>query len=133
MEYSGKNNMNSNQLRKIDALVAEHVMGWANIDVPDAKIPSLVIGVRYDMHGGVPAHWEVPSYSTNLAAAWEVVEKLTEEGYEFWVSGDGRVELYDQDDNQFHAGYSTRRTAPLAICLAALKAKGVEVPPCPEK
>lgn len=96
--------------RELDARIAERVMGW-----------------RHDEYGGydTPTGYrlpdEIPPYSTDIRAAWEVVERMgsikmdTDEGYQraapfifamqdipFW-----RLKAHD---------------AALAICQAALAA-----------
>ena len=79
----------------------------------------------------------IAEYSTNIAAAWEVVEKLRQQypltklvakphgpaawQCEFFYSSDGRLTLPACDIHLAEAD-----TAPLAICLAALKAVGHE-------
>jgi len=66
-------------------------------------------------------------YSTDIAAAWSVVEKCVSDGMVFIVKGDG---LRTGDFNPkwtVLCGNQERTdadTAPLAICLAALKAAG---------
>jgi hypothetical protein len=77
---------------------------------------------------GEPVHQELPEYSTNIAAAWEVVEK-----FEPFI----RLECYedsDVDPNPKAEGWHVDiwhdkglacvrgETAPLAVCRAALKA-----------
>ena len=81
---------------------------------------------------------QVPDYSTNIAAAWEVVGKLRKDGYGI-IFNDTRVQYrcrfwrHDGKDawNIFtwvgepDTEYTIwADTAPLAICLAALKAVG---------
>ena len=65
---------------------------------------------------------EHPSYSTNIASAWEVVEK-EEHGFSLWVSGVRSAPLCKAEiiigDNRYGC-YAN--TAPLAICRAALLA-----------
>ncbi len=71
-----------------------------------------------------------PAYSTEIAAAWQVVEKLKSQ---LWM-----LSLHDHGGGQWFAGfaehdgrYMTNReaacriadSAPLAICLAALEAR----------
>lgn len=101
--------------RELDALVAVKVMGMVFLDPenPPIHIPGVI-----------------PRYSTDIAAAWEVVEKIkatSSRGYVLdfirgeWTVGSrscgdaGEPELYDSE-----AG--TAEEAPLAICRAALKA-----------
>jgi hypothetical protein len=83
-----------------------------------------------------------PHYSSDIAAAWEVMEKMLDEGLMPAIQCLGNlVTIYgDETDNsklemaEKH-GLKTIRTVamahaetmPLAICLAALKAKGIEV------
>ncbi len=88
--------------RKIDALVAEHVMG---LDPNRAE-------------------FALDEYSTDIAAAWEVVEKMSVP-LEIIRHRDGKQ--WGVLDARFR-NTTWADTAPLAICLAALKAKGVEVP-----
>lgn len=102
-------------LRKLDSLVAEHVMGFNNIgkrDIPGSE--------TYQM-------FEYQKYSTDIAAAWDVVEKLRLDaiwlqikpnifGFKIDCCPVPGVKIETAADN-----------APLAICLAALKAKGIDV------
>ena len=106
----------------MDALIAEKVMG-------DTRKPlclsSSIIG---DNGVDFPFY---PPYSTQIASAWEVVEKMRNAG--FWLCLDSMVNLQAdhvfrcifRDGGIMHGG--EEKTAPHAICLAALKAKGVEV------
>ena len=95
--------------RELDTLVAEKVMGL-NVD-------------RSMMHNG-PSYFDPPAYSTDIAAAWLVVEKLREthdvelRGYQPYEPNNWQVVV----DSEFY----TEGTAPHAICLAALKAVGAD-------
>lgn len=87
--------------RELDALIAEKVMG-------DPLQLKMALGPRH--------------YSTDIAAAWEVVEKLRTAKYELLIctfSGKWSVDV-------LHTGKSidvaNADTAPHAICLAALNA-----------
>lgn len=69
----------------------------------------------YQPHAGYPSgHISPPHYSTDIAAAWEVIEKFPGASMrhtgKFWF-----CDLW-QDDYE----YSQAETAPLAICRAAL-------------
>lgn len=103
--------------RELDALVAEKVMGWTNI---------------LDRMGVPPNHgpWShrVPSYSTDLGAAWTVVEKLIATGHIIELSnrrsGTWKIGTWQfQTFGKLSVG-ADADTAPLAICRAALKAVG---------
>lgn len=87
-----------------------HLNGWYTTPLKFAHIPA-----------------SVPQYTTDIAAAWRVVEKLSE-GNLFIVS------VFRCPTTQ-PVGYAARfgghavvgqPTAPLAICLAALAATGVQ-------
>ena len=107
--------------RELDALIAEKVFGWTHC-APNSPYDGEVTGVFFGTgrpHGGgtIP----LPHYSTDISAAWEVVEKvglLNEYLLGCW--DDGIWVVSDVDGNW----YADAVTAPLAICLAALKAKG---------
>ena len=101
--------------REMDALVAEKVMGW----------------IRYNDSQGWPSgakhtgnrRRSYPRYSTDIAAAWEVVEKLLRDNGELVVaiqSDDHDWVCTIRDDPLNIVGYSRSPTAPLAICRAAL-------------
>lgn len=111
--------------RELDALVAEKVMGDYISD-----------------REGEPGSWRgpdftpLPQYSTDISAAWEVVEKIINHSdYVCWElssewKGDGA-----KSDYPFYARFCLGNgdktagadTAPHAICIAALKVVGVEV------
>lgn len=105
---------------ELDALIAEKVMGWSN--------------VRRDANGGTAmghAPWApewgnyVDSYSTNMAAAWEVVEKMEKRGWDGMVRvvSDGYVARFESLHGESFASVDPREgTAALAICRAALAA-----------
>lgn len=96
-------------LRQIDALVAEHVMGWADDGWPR------------DPQG--MGHENFPKYSSDISIAWEVVEKMRAD---LW-----NVTVYIQDTqgctmHKYNESYYLKADSiPLALCLAALKSKGV--------
>lgn len=104
--------MNTDQ---INALVAEKVMGWGN----------------------KPGYWKVPLWSpaTDMNHAMEVADRMIDLGWWFSLVQDN-VDIWDacvfsrdnMDGDQRHYGFNI--SAPLAICLAALKTVGVEPPAC---
>lgn len=136
--------------RELDALVAEKIFGslWRayRSDDEEKSVIRLFAPSRADYceeiqyknqwgtsSGFYPTDYpDLPAYSTDIAAAWEVVEKV----------GTGWLYLSLLQDSDKVAGYWRAAfhrlketpqlvdadTAPLAICLAALKAVGVEVP-----
>lgn len=124
--------------QQLDALVAEKVMGWrwypcALNDAQKILAPSREASDTVRIGQGVMGL--VPDFSTDIAAAWPVLEKLAEQGL--------RVELHDcrpdegaQSWRVLFSGADTRTVAyayastpMLAICRAALLAVGLtEVP-----
>lgn len=107
--------------RELDALVAEKVMGLVNCE----------------KHKGSYCHafpespdkgGETKPYSTDIAAAWEVVEKMIGLGFTYEISFNVRWDCQffldgrtgnGQDDKH---GAGNSETAPHAIALAALAA-----------
>lgn len=90
----------------------------------------------------------VPNYSTDIAAAWEVVEKMRDIITRDYPHGRGGLVIQPYHSPQYsghqwcvansHAGYNgswgmhwwvSAATAPLAICLAALQACGASEQP----
>lgn len=111
--------------RELDALVAEKVMGFTVTDWPTGKELPLAGAMAFLSESQKD---RIPHYSTNIAAAWQVVEKLDLSVIRLnngrWSAGEAYAfeNSYAEFRTTTHAD-----TAPLAICLAALKAKGVEV------
>lgn len=117
--------------REMDALIAIKVMGWEwkpvgdrfinheRLTHPDGKHYG---GMRYS-DGEIEYTNRLEEYSTNMGAAWEVVEAM--EGKWFWFSlsnvvpNSGDAIVYEAKFNQV---YTCEETAPLAICRAALLA-----------
>lgn len=123
--------------RELDALVAEKVMG---LKVRKEKVPN--------GHGHPAAHYDLvdfwygknedighlPHYSTDISAAWKVMEKL-----KTLVKSPGYVDVGTNNDKDGWSCELVRRsgeggqpaifapTAPLAICLTALETVGIEV------
>lgn len=110
--------------RELDARVAEKVMGWTREDAykryilrsPETDMAATV----WDGSGfnDLSAISRIPHFSTEIGAAWSVVQKIAMTyGLIF------HLELYQTGTWQCWLGDCRERadTAPLAICLAALK------------
>ena len=107
--------------RELDALVAEKVMGWETVN-NKAGIP--VSGFDWVGHNPKTQSstvWSyVPDYSTDISAAWEVVEKLSR----------GKVDrsfVLEFHYERYYASFGPYReemyeTPSEAICKAALLA-----------
>ena len=118
--------------RELDALVAEKVMGYDHG----------IAGCRWcqkDITGSDPYPRRNPHfdhYSTDIKAAWEVVDKghlygdcirqWPRDGEMVWQIGSPWWDLGRRDGGFLVIAEAD--TAAHAICLAALKAIGVEVP-----
>jgi len=113
----------------MDALIHEHVM--------DLSMEGLV-----HARPGVAIQWNMKDpitlcrpYSTDIKAAWEVVEEfgcIGKDGIRWWKleqapTGKYYIMLRDYAQNGEISYYAEADTAPHAICLAALKAMGIEV------
>lgn len=117
--------------RELDILIAENVMKLTRVTETD---------IFADLNTGphFPA-LVLPKYSTDIAAAWEVVEhfsgrytkiilsKHAGRGYFLSIYSDGD-QKGDQTQSGFAFPYQGAETAPHAICLAALRAVGYELP-----
>lgn len=110
--------------RKIDALIAEHVMGlevtW-EITKIGRNIPWLNTEDGLDL---------LPYYSTKISDAWEVIETLNclnvSVNRENCMGVRYDIIIYDDLDLKDKV-VVTEDAAPMAICLAALKLKGIKV------
>lgn len=93
--------------QKINQLVAEKIMGLQPQDAPN--------------------------YSESISTAWQVVERLKKDYIvEIIVEDDFvecRLQIEDNDNPEllYTALAVEAETVPIAICLAALKSKGVEL------
>lgn len=118
--------------RELDALIAEKVMGRKNIRFENTiygqihqsdvtpEFPDLIAkGVK---------RIRIPHYSTDISAAWDVVEKIKfkfDNTFHLVATSNGWSVFWDHEDEGPGAnGYVEAETAPHAICLAALKAVG---------
>ena len=138
--------------RELDALVAEKAMGYRRVDLTPEWLgrevwcfypgDSPLMEYSWDEpSGNAMMHRNgkdesdgtadiLPSYSTDIAAAFEIVEKLRDQHMELELSVVPKGAPAYPDDAQWLAGFSDDgptnqewgATAPHAICLAALKA-----------
>lgn len=116
---------------ELDRLVAEHIMQWTRGPDPspmmegaecwlDNKGKPIIWMPGGFAKGNVMEFLVTPPFSTDIATAWQVVEKLQKACSSFQIS------IYDDscrvDLNEFTAMWiiANAATAPLAICRAAL-------------
>lgn len=146
--------MSVSELNKIDLLIAEHVFGWTRVTTDDEQpdqVPYLRDGSGRVFYPAVAAKFphlrllDVPAYASDMNHAWAVIEKLKADGWRFdvgdnnsylrpagpdeqWYADASRVVTGDDGFDQSEEQNAVADTAPLAICRAALAAKGIEVP-----
>ncbi len=130
--------------RECDALVAEKVMGYT---LSELSLPAYPKYKLFDIESGEFSGYvkEVPHYSTDIAAAWQVVEQVTktqcDDTGSFYVfkivkkhhkwctyikhplwSG-----IHSELGKNYEMYQAYADTAPLAICRCALKVMGVNI------
>lgn len=99
--------------RALDALIEYHIMKTQVPRNSDGHLSrSWVDGYGY----------ENTFYSTDIAAAWDVVEKLNRDGWYVSVFTGHKFECALSHPNPKRGNYCKGETAPLAICRAALLA-----------
>jgi hypothetical protein len=129
--------------RELDALVAEKVLGWVWAqDDPESYSTLFRPGQRFIVPPGVfdfslkvvPAttdlplakEWwgNVPRYSTDIAAAHQVLNHLLDQGVEYEISaykiGDHRKYGVVLTSNEVSVESDWHESLPLAICVAAV-------------
>jgi hypothetical protein len=116
--------------RELDALVATKVFGLRvvtaaesqvsiarHLDPTDRFVEVDVAGVFCGMKG-------IRHYSTDIAAAWQVVEKMRSSGHLSDINTRSEYVECEFWTGNHTDGVASSDTAPHAICLAALKALG---------
>ena len=128
--------------RELDALIAEKVMGtpkywsvwfacshYGNFNGLD-QAQAYAEKIQGDFKAHVLPYSDEPNYSTSIEAAWEVVRKmgmvLIENSWEaFGQADEWNVQFVGHDkEGKPHWVSESAETVEIAICLAALKAKG---------
>jgi hypothetical protein len=126
--------------RELDAMVAERVMGWRwlNYRWHDGTSKQLLWpsdadeqprGDDFDrLYDGRLVPWDI-NYSTDIAAAWQVVEHFHEQrGWFVSIQSDGGWNFHNNGTTKGwevtigREGEAFAPTLPLALCRAALKA-----------
>ena len=116
--------------RSLDKEVHQEVFGVPLVESVCENLAWVDEPRPYTRKGKRSVH--VPHYSTSIEAAWEVVEKLCEHGCtvftEYTADEEDGCALVDVDpETGEEVLHAVADTIPHAICLAALKACGVEV------
>lgn len=110
-------------LRQIDQLIAQHLFDWSDFWEGEG----FVMGYPPDETGFEGERAEVWQYSEDLNAAWAIVDEFDDTFTSIVIEtySEGWLCRISQDHDRIFQGQS--RMAPIAICLAALKTKGIEV------
>jgi len=112
--------------RAMNGMIHKHVMGHDEIDVFD--IVAHLGGTGDRLWASKYCQW--PDYSTDDAAAWTVVQAMWGKGYLAMVypkSERARFGIGFNDFNGNGVRYAKSDTFAHAVCIAALRALGVEV------
>lgn len=133
--------------RELDALVAERVMArdlsmgkheWREVDLDDRdRCQSTYFCDRCANHAGWVDISELdmsesckpycPTYSSDILAAWQVVDRLRSQKCEVEVKS-GRwgwdVDFWPRKESSLEYGHIQLPSLPVAICMAALEAVG---------
>ena len=122
--------------REVDRLIAKHIFENPYAD------HEYVHNGQYETRDGTMSYFCITcgepggyhrmlAYSTDIAAAWTVVEKLRQTGYSITITGQGGAFYTIYIDKWTVLDTSVIRLdhtrAPMAICLAALRVVGVDV------
>jgi hypothetical protein len=105
--------------REMDALVAEKVFGRKTAWFSGPGGPVITGGTMAKVSTWTP----IKPYSTDIAAAWEVVEKMISNGWRFYLRAVGtyfEVEFQKGGSDGIHTGYIDAETFPLAVGRAAI-------------
>lgn len=111
--------------RALDLTVAVKVMGWKAVVQPHPELPPVSLNDLYD-NPAIP----MPRYSTDIADAWLVVEKLRARTPLTVFNLTTLERQYSaafytyRNGSKADCDYSHADTASHAICLAALRAAG---------
>jgi hypothetical protein len=108
--------------QELDELIAEKIMGWRYSNEPTG-------GATFWQNpekGFVSGYLTPKEYSLYMRYAWEVVEKLAQQGMTMhleWKGSDRNYPLTAEVtfSKGWTAGWAVADTAPHAICLAALQ------------
>lgn len=118
---------------EIEMLVATEVMGLTVPDLPDSWPGRGYHEGEWEIApvAGGGMRWKAPDYARDIWHAWRVVEEMVKRGKVFIVKGDG-LRTGDHNPAWTVLCDGVERTdahsAERAICIAALKCYGIEVP-----
>ena len=126
---------------EIDLLIAEHVMGaeWVTEDDEQPEACPYLQTDHWVFYPKVNEKFPnsrglcgMPEYSKLISRAWEVIEQIHKDGHGWTLVSKYRSDTYIAykatgcADPDFGEWFAYGDTAAHAICMAALKAKGIE-------
>ena len=119
--------------RELDARIAREVMGWWSVRVEEGAWAGTDNRWHADWVGTRDGERTVlPTYSTDIAVAWEVVEKMEEGRFTFSidnVDGSWQARFHGERGGISRTlAYAQAPTAPYAICRAAIAALATATP-----
>lgn len=125
--------MTEGKLREIDAAIAK-ALGFRNVEQNDEGY-WIARHINREVGGGYTpfCSWhEIPHFTTRIQDAWQLVEEMDEEFQYCQIDTGKPCIVYVSPDYNFgeYLGalhQAQAETAPLAISLAYLKAKGIEI------
>lgn len=114
--------------RKIDALIAKHVMGWT--EVSDSYLKFWVKDIKEVC---LVEDWRPSTYTPDAMQLLEVLREdhdVAIRTCKNWSdSYTCRLNSLDKKGLPWKIYRGTHETLPMALCLAALDAKGLEIEP----
>lgn len=119
--------MSQQPSRELDARIAERLFGWEH---HVAKLPAGDLHCwRLPEVPGQPGRVlklleDLPAFSTDIACAWRVVERMRELGYDFELHRHRMLSGARFSKPRLEPELRSSKTDPHAICLAALEALG---------
>lgn len=124
--------MQVKSLRELDKLVAEKIFGWCDFweNTSSTGYHYLMGYPPHELATGIDAErQEVLNYSTDIAAAWSIIEKFSSAIIEksFLLGEHFSAYMMTSLDGYPLDAFIRAKTPEAAICICALKAKGVEV------
>ena len=77
--------------------------------------------VARKLGGKPPDHPEQPKYSTDIAAAWKIVDSIKDGKFAIYKDNPDGYTVTDGQSDEYSTILARADTAPLAICKAFLK------------
>lgn len=120
--------------RELDALIAENVMGWEQVErsfhgndfvgvSPEHAAGFRSVGLALNSDGKMPGRAPVPTFSTDLATAWQIVDRLEHVlDFAWTLSSEADGYCFRIFNDTFYNGMVGRAdTVIMAICRAAVQ------------